>query len=163
MLIAVTISSLSFVIIIATFIFAISVMFVKGSSNINSFNDFLKIDFFSIQGEIEFEADDFNIVSWAVFLLNSIMLPIILVNFLIAKMSNRYEELELHEAYTSYIEKAKLILEIEYFYMISQIKKIAKGEINNDPGYTFIVRNSQNDYAESEELNIHLKIEENME
>ena len=50
------------------------------------------------------------------FILNSILLPIILINFLIAKMSNKYEELEQHEQFTSYVEKAKLIAEIEYFH-----------------------------------------------
>ena len=62
--------------------------------------------------------DEFNSLSWIIFILNSILLPIILINFLIAKMSNKYVELEEIEEVTSYKEKAELFAEIEYFYLI---------------------------------------------
>ena len=41
--------------------------------------------------------------------MGSWVLPIILINFLIAKMSNKYTELEENEEVTSYKEKAELI------------------------------------------------------
>ena len=70
-----------------------------------------------------FELGDFNSLEWILFVLFSIFLPIILVNFLIAKMSNRYVQLEEIEEVTSYKEKASLISEIEYFYLINATRK----------------------------------------
>ena len=48
MLIAVTVTSSSFLIIIASFIFAISVMFVKAKEDNNGYSDLLRIDFESV-------------------------------------------------------------------------------------------------------------------
>ena len=42
---------------------------------------------------------------------------------MVAKMSNKYEQLEEIEEVTSYKEKASLIAEIEYFYLIKYRKK----------------------------------------
>ena len=72
--------------------------------------------FFSIVGELDFETGDFNSLGWILYVLNNIFLPIILINFLIAKMSNKYDDLEELQNVTAYKEKAELIAEMELFY-----------------------------------------------
>ena len=72
--------------------------------------------------------------------MHSIFLPVILVNFLIAKMSNKYTELEENEEITSYKEKAELIAEIEYFYLIKNKRKKLKKD--DKKKFAFIVRNT---------------------
>ena len=62
-------------------------------------------------------------------------------------MTSKYEELELKENFTSYIEKAKMIAEIEYFYII---KNYGKNKLRNyfkSEVFTFFVRNSHKDVS----------------
>lgn len=75
--------------------------------------------------------------------MHSIFLPVILVNFLIAKMSNKYTELEENEEITSYKEKAELIAEIEYFYLIKNKRNNQKKD--DFKKFAFIVKNTAND------------------
>lgn len=76
-------------------------------------------------GEITFETEEFGVLPWIVLVFTCIFLPVILINFLIAKISNKYTELEELEEVTSYREKAELVSEIEYFYLLrNRSKKI---------------------------------------
>ena len=76
-------------------------------------------------GEITFETEEFGVLPWIVLVFTCIFLPVILINFLIAKISNKYTELEELEEVTSYREKAELVAEIEYFYLLrNRSKKI---------------------------------------
>lgn len=148
MLLSVTFSALSLIIIIGFFIVGISVMMSKADKENASFPDFLKYNVFLVQGSLNFEKDNFNSLQWILYVVDCVLLPIILVNFLIAKMSNKYEELEKIEEVTSYKEKASLIAEIEYFYLINQMRKIKSHKINREKkqlGFTFLARNTTKD------------------
>ena len=43
-------------------------------------------------GEITFETEEFGVLPWIVLVFTCIFLPVILINFLIAKISNKYTE-----------------------------------------------------------------------
>lgn len=163
MVISVTLSSLSLLMLFALFLFFFSVMFVKSSFENIGFNKFLMINFYSIHGELEgpdgFNAlitgdeGEFSVLSWIIFVVMAIFVPLIMVNFLIAKMSNKYTELEEIEEITAYREKAKLIVEIEYFYKIIKFKKNKKKRGKITDGFTFIAKDSSN-IQKDEDLNL---------
>lgn len=144
MLIAITITSSSFLLIIASFIIAVSVMFVKAKDTNYDYEVNLDQEFSSMQGENEFDFDSFSWISWIIYVVNSILLPIVLINFLIAKMTSKYEELEEQENFTSYIEKAKMIAEIELLYGFRHTKDQQKANPFEDI-FSFFVRNSHYD------------------
>ena len=70
--------------------------------------------------------------------------------------------MEENEHVTAYIEKAKIISEIEYFYWIKKIKKFfEKSKINMIKGFTFLVWNSNKDIKLNDKFD--KKLEENFE
>lgn len=158
MIIGVTYSSISLIIILCYSIVAFSVMFTIAIDN-RPFTTYLRNNLFAVQSAIVDYNDNedgfkLSILGWIVFAIMVIFIPIILVNFLIAKMSNKYSELESYEKVTSYREKAKLILEIEFFYRFKNRGKESRN-------YTFLAKdasglNETDDYFED-------KIEENLE
>lgn len=144
MLIAITVTSSSFLLIIASFVVAMAVIFVKANAENDCWTCLADPEFDSMQGEINFETDDFNWREWLIYVINSILLPIVLLNFLIAKMTSKYEELELQEQFTGYIEKAKMIQEIELFFSYREKNKDDKAYTSKEI-FTFLVRNSHHD------------------
>lgn len=150
MLIAITVTSGSFLLIIGSFVFASSVMFSKASPDNGNITEMIVPEFDSMHGEIDFETSEFNWREWVIFIINSILLPIVLLNFLIAKMTSKYEELEEQELFTGYIEKAKMIGEIELFYTYKERKQKDKAYVSKEI-FTFLVRNSHNDVQNFQE------------
>ena len=165
MVISVTVSSLSLLMLFCFFLVFFTVMFMKASDQKIAFGKFILINFYSIHGELEGpdgfngmisgNEDNYTVLSWCIFVVMAIFVPLIMVNFLIAKMSNKYTELEEIEEVTAYREKAKLIVEIEYFYKMTKFKKKKKGKIEKiKSGFTFIAKDSshvhQNEHLSEE-------------
>ena len=160
MIIGVSINSLSLIVIVIYVVLTFTIMFYK-SIGVNSYLTFLKHSWFSIQGELNNYNDalvqtnvSVSILSWFIYTLMVLFIPLILMNFLIAKMSNKYTELENLEKITSYREKAKLIMEIELFYSYSNKDRYSKY-------FTFIAKESSN-LEDSEELFAN-KVEDNID
>lgn len=70
---------------------------------------------------------EYTWLSYTILVCWSLLIGLILVNFLIAKMSNKYSELEEIQVATNYRQKARLVLDIElyfrYFYKPNDDKK----------------------------------------
>lgn len=118
MLVGVAKGSVSLLLIVALIVVQLSIIFVKTKDDNDSLGTYLMHTINSVLGEITFELEDLGFLSWIVLIFTCIFLPVILINFLIAKISNKYTELEELEEVTSYREKAELVAEIEYFYLL---------------------------------------------
>ena len=156
MIIGVTFNSMSLLFILGYALVAFAVMLAVADENY-TFNSFLVHNLFSIHGELfdyTEEEEGITVLGWIIFYIMAVFIPLILVNFLIAKLSNKYEELKRNERVTSYKEKAKLILEIEFFYRFKN-----KGKESRN--FTFIAKEAS-ELQESEDL-LEEKIEENLD
>ena len=118
MLVGVAKSSVSLLVIVALIVLETSIIFVKSTNGNHSLDDYLMNTVNSVLGEITFDTSEFGVLPWIVMIFTCIFLPVILINFLIAKISNKYTELEELEEVTSYREKAELVAEIEYFFLL---------------------------------------------
>ncbi len=134
-------------------------MFVKAKNTNTGYNTFLEENFFSIHGELTDNTTDYSSLSWIIFISNAVFLSIILVNFLIAKLSNKYTELEEMEEMTSYKEKANLIAEIEYFYKIRNTKRKSRRKCKF--GFPFVTKNASK--LKEGEQDGEDKLEDNLE
>ena len=102
MLVGVAKSSVSLLIIVALIVLGTSIIFVKSTDGNDSLHIFLMNTVNSVLGEITFDTSEYGVLSWIVLVFTCIFLPVILINFLIAKISNKYTELEELEEVTSY-------------------------------------------------------------
>lgn len=156
MIVGVASSTISLLIIIAYTIAAVAVMFTKSIRGF-SFLSYLKDTFYGLNGQLVDYTDEkreVTILGWIVYTIYVFFLPLILINFLIAKMSNKYTELEANEKVTSYREKAKMIMEIEFFFRIRRFARDYKY-------FVFIARDASK--INEEDDNVGDKIEDNIE
>lgn len=149
MLVGVAKGSVSLLIIVALIVVGLSIIFVKSNMGNDKLGDYLMHTINSVLGEITFELEDLDTLQWIVLVFTCIFLPVILINFLIAKISNKYTELEELEEVTSYREKAELVAEIEYFYLLRNrskrfLKEWESSFFNSNfiEGYTFVAMNA---------------------
>lgn len=156
MIIGVTGSTISLLIIIGYAIFAFAILFKKSIGSA-SFILYLKENFYNLHGELmdyEEEGRGITTLGWIVFTANVLFVPLILINFMVAKMNNKYTELESKEKVTSYQEKAKMIMEIEFYFRL-------RNRVKDYKYFTFIARKASK--LRDTEENIDEKIEDNIE
>ena len=146
MIIGVTKSTLTILVVLIYFIFASAVMYMK-TRNEFYFFEAIKLNFLFLFGNLPKDSDKFN-YDFSVWMLNffvGIVTSLILVNFLIARMSGKYQDMELKQTIISLKEKVSLILEIEIF--ISSLTRTKEKIQNLNYTYLFIacVENNHRD------------------
>ncbi len=97
MIIGVTKSSFTALFIIFSFIVSTAIMYVKANTSNEELLSWIQFDFEFLGGEINFDTDNFKRLHWMIYITSTVLLPIILVNFLIAKMSSKYTDMEENE------------------------------------------------------------------
>lgn len=113
MLIAVTIDILDILLIFVVVIVGFALLFAKSNIDPNlTLADSLIYCFMAVFGQI---SDQYSktYIDWIINIFLGIFLSLVLVNFLIAKMSNKYSELENSQIAVNYREKARIISEFE--------------------------------------------------
>ena len=137
MIIEVSFSTLNILVVLIYLILASAVMYIKSRNDFNLLQA-IKLNFLAVFGNFpkDDEKFEYDISVWFLNFFIGVITSLILVNFLIARMSGKYQDMELKQTIISLKEKVSLILEIEIF--ISSLNRGAEKIKNLNYTYLFI-------------------------
>jgi hypothetical protein len=151
-------NSLSIALMIIYFALVFSVMMEKSNSEA-IYKDCLEINYNLIFGNLP-DFSDKNYFQLILIVFGSAILPIFLINFLIAKLSGTYSTLENRQKSLIYKEIAETLMELEA--IIRFLRLVFKIKVNLVPSYAFFAidqktLDSENEGLELENQLNHLK------
>lgn len=148
MTIAMMQNSLSLTVILFYFSLCFSVMMAKIQDK-KSFSDSLRINYDMIFGTI-IPFDEFDYLFVVVVLIGSLMLPVFLINFLIAKLSGTYTQLENRQKVLAFKEVAITLKELEVIGRF--VLRLLRRKIGSEAGFIYLGIDANAD-SEVEEIN----------
>ena len=83
----------------------------------------------------DFAVDEFGVWEWIMFLFSSILITLVLLNLLIAIISDTYDRVQEQLLPADYMERAQLLLEVERLLIMKRDQGI--------PRYLFLVKQKQ--------------------
>lgn len=155
MLMAITVDIVDILIVIAIVILFFATLMAKSNKNIK-WATHLYYTFFSFYGQIEYTQDVLKgYLDTTLMVVLCFILPLIMFNFLIARMSNKYSYLENQQKALHYKSKAKIITEFEnIIHKFRTRKQIKSSELNSHRRFMFLAINNDEFDTKNEDLNL---------